>query len=668
MHRIQVKISIIIEILKSSFLSLVPYYLLYSFILLLVQLVEYFGINIPYLSMENLYDLVKLTLGLFPLIINLSVSYHLATLYYTTINRPLTIILSFIIYLSVDMFKNSIHMDSYIFPQSYILALIVPLVTFYILSKLMLLRKNFQKKVNTSFSRTTANSITYILPFILTFFIAVFTLLIISKSLDLGSNIKIVEEGSEFTLLFIRNLVSELIWFIGIHGINFFDAIIDISLLNNHIQANLVYQQFYNYFVVVGGSGAGLSLVLAILLASKDKHVTLVGKLSLPFVLFNINEILIFGIPIFMNFSLLIPFLLVPMINFVLAYLLLEYTTLIVFSDTFIHWITPPIINIYFGTDGNILAVLFQIFLIALGTLIYIPFIKRYSRLQSSSDTLEKIADKLEVSLDYDSKKDIKFQEAQSFLVKSHFRVNEIIDSITHNNLVIQYQPKVNIKDGTCVDFEALLRIKDKKGVLKEPSFLEDIENSGLASIIDIWVCKEVKKDLNSWKKENFYPNISINIFPNTLEYKNYITQMIGLLKNTRTTFEIIERRSALNNDIIKNVSFLRENSFKISLDDLGVGHTNFAVLYELPLDSVKIDKRIVGFASTKKGQILFKYICEMCANMNLNITVEGIETKDELLRLDDKHIKYVQGWYFSKALPFKKVKTFSQKFNLDNF
>jgi EAL domain-containing protein (putative c-di-GMP-specific phosphodiesterase class I) len=51
---------------------------------------------------------------------------------------------------------------------------------------------------------------------------------------------------------------------------------------------------------------------------------------------------------------------------------------------------------------------------------------------------------------------------------------------------------------------------------------------------------------------------------------------------------------------------------------------------------------------------------------MNLSITVEGVESKEELLKLNNKNIKYIQGWYFSKALPFEEVKTFSDEFILD--
>ena len=114
--------------------------------------------------------------------------------------------------------------------------------------------------------------------------------------------------------------MSNILWFFGIHGINFFDAIVNIRILDSFIETNLTYKEFFNLFVIFGGSGSGLSLIIAIFIASKDKHISFVGKASLPFVIFNINEILIFGIPIFMNFSLLIPFILVPSINFVFSF------------------------------------------------------------------------------------------------------------------------------------------------------------------------------------------------------------------------------------------------------------------------------------------------------------------------------------------------------------
>ena len=297
--------------------------------------------------------------------------------------------------------------------------------------------------------------------------------------------------------------------------------------------------------------------------------------------------------------------------------------------------------------------------------LIYIPFIKRYSKKQSSTIALETIANKLDVSVSLESKTNIVFQEAQSSLIKSHIKINKIIDTINQDNLLIYYQPKVDIKNKTCMRFEALIRVKNEDGFILGPDFIIDIENSGLASIIDLWVCKEVKKDMDAWRQNNFNPNISINLFPYTLADESYIIKIIDILRTYDITFEIIERRSALNKNVLKNIKLLKENGFKLSLDDLGVGYTNFSILYELPLDNVKIDKKILGFTNTEKGLVLYKNICKLCSDLNFEIILEGVETKEELELLTSDDIYIVQGWYFSKALPFDRIESFSKELKI---
>ncbi|PLY08841.1 MAG: hypothetical protein C0625_01365 [Arcobacter sp.] len=664
MNNIKDRILLILDILRISFISLVPYYVLYSFVTLLVEVFRNFGFYNSSFTLETSYDIIKFLLGLLPILLNISISYHLGSVYYS-INKFLTIILSLIIYFCVEIFTNQVSLSNYIFPQSIILAMIIPLSTTFLILKFVRLLKPYQKRLDNSLSSNISTMIIYIIPFTLVFLILTFVFSFLIINFDIGSNIILFEDGT--LLIFFRTIVSSLFWLFGIHGINLFDTIINISVLDNSMFQNLTYKDFFNLFIVLGGSGAGVSLVLAIVFASKDKHTTFIGKISLPFVIFNINEILVFGIPIFMNFYLIIPFILVPIVNFFIAYLFLSYTNIIIFNDVFVPWTTPALLNIYLSTDGNIIAVGLQLFLIILGTFIYIPFIKRYSRTQSSTNSLEKFASKLDITASLDYKKNIRFQEAQSSLIKSHHKINNIIERINQENLMVYYQPKVDVKNKKCNDYEALLRIKGKDRVIRGPDFIIDIEDSGLASIIDMWVCKQVKKDLESWAQKGFYPSVSINMFPYTLEDKDFINEVIDILKGHKISFEIIERRSSLNEKVLENINLLKSNKFKISLDDLGVGFTNFSMLYEIPLDIVKIDRKIIAYTKTKKGLILYENICKLAVELDLEIVLEGIETQEEYDKLVNKDINLVQGWYYSKAICFDEVESYTRNFVSNN-
>ena len=145
------------------------------------------------------------------------------------------------------------------------------------------------------------------------------------------------------------------------------------------------------------------------------------------------------------------------------------------------------------------------------------------------------------------------------------------------------------------------------------------------------------------------------------------MNKIIRIFEGYSIGIEIIERHSSLNQKVIDNINLLKMNDFRISLDDLGVGYTNFSMLYEMPLDIVKIDKKIIEFTKTPKGLSLYEAICQLCSNLNLQIVLEGIETQEEYERLLNDKIDFIQGWYYSKAIPFNEVEDFSKTYNSKN-
>jgi len=126
------------------------------------------------------------------------------------------------------------------------------------------------------------------------------------------------------SLLDTTKLMVHFIWFTDLRGSNSFDLVFDTQFMSTTYLAGLNHGQFFDLFVVYGVSGSCLSLLIALMLLQKDKHTKNLTRIALPMVIFNINEVLIFGLPIMFNRILWIPFVLVPMVNFSLASLILE--------------------------------------------------------------------------------------------------------------------------------------------------------------------------------------------------------------------------------------------------------------------------------------------------------------------------------------------------------
>ena len=138
---------------------------------------------------------------------------------------------------------------------------------------------------------------------------------------------------------------------------------------------NILTVSFQTAFAQMGGTGATMSLIIAILIFSKVKQYNQVAKLGLASGIFEINEPVIYVLPIVFNLPMMIPFVLIPILQTLIAYFA---TAIGLVSKTVIlvPWITPPIISGYLATAGDWRASVLQIFLLILGVIIYLPFLK----------------------------------------------------------------------------------------------------------------------------------------------------------------------------------------------------------------------------------------------------------------------------------------------------
>lgn len=185
--------------------------------------------------------------------------------------------------------------------------------------------------------------------------------------------------------LMVYTLLACLLWCCGIHGDNILSGIATPIFLSN-LAANtaalqsgkfppfIVADGFWILFMCLGGTGATLGLVLA-MLRGRSKLYRSLGKMSLPSALFCINEPVIFGFPIVMNPLMMIPFVATPMVLGTVTYLLMKFNVIgrIVFQ---VPWTIPPVIGPYLATNGDIPATIWSICTIIIAYLIYLPFFK----------------------------------------------------------------------------------------------------------------------------------------------------------------------------------------------------------------------------------------------------------------------------------------------------
>lgn len=181
-------------------------------------------------------------------------------------------------------------------------------------------------------------------------------------------------------------LIAQVFWVIGIHGNQMVKPIREPLLLaaiavnTEAFEAgkeipNIITMPFWDMYMSMGGSGVTIGLLVAILLVSKREDMRQITKLSLAPGIFNINEPVIFGMPIMLNPILAIPFIVTPLITGTIGY----FATAMGFAAkavVMVPWPMPPIVNAYLATAGDIGAVITQAICIVVSILIYLPFVK----------------------------------------------------------------------------------------------------------------------------------------------------------------------------------------------------------------------------------------------------------------------------------------------------
>lgn len=176
-----------------------------------------------------------------------------------------------------------------------------------------------------------------------------------------------------------------LFWFFGINGGSVVGAVFNPILQTLSIEnleffktgvgeGHIICQQFQDLFATFGGAGSTLSLIIAMLFFCKSKRITELGKLSLIPGIFGINEPIVFGLPIVLNPTMLIPFMLVPTMNIVISYLAMAARLVPICNGIQIPWTTPIIVSGFLAT--NWVGSLLQGLLLILGVFVYMPFIK----------------------------------------------------------------------------------------------------------------------------------------------------------------------------------------------------------------------------------------------------------------------------------------------------
>jgi len=237
--------------------------------------------------------------------------------------------------------------------------------------------------------------------------------------------------------------------------------------------------------------------------------------------------------------------------------------------------------------------------------------------------------------------------------------------AIERQELVLYYQPRVNIATGAILSLEALVRWNHPEWGLVQPGrFIPIAEATGLILQIGPLVLRQACEQIQCWRAEGVpVVPVAVNLSANELYQDNLAQRIQTIVHDTGVTpadleFEVTE--SAAMHSIEKAVmilSALREQGFSLSLDDFGTGYASLSYLNRLPVQALKIDRSFLAEINSAEDALtqsvtIVKAIIGLGANLGLHIIAEGVETKEQRDFLINHHCFVAQGYLFAKPLP----------------
>ncbi len=236
--------------------------------------------------------------------------------------------------------------------------------------------------------------------------------------------------------------------------------------------------------------------------------------------------------------------------------------------------------------------------------------------------------------------------------------------ALGRNEFELYYQPKIELRDGNLIGFEALLRWQHADAGLMSPlDFIPVLEETGLIVDVGEWVLKTACIQLHHWHQFNPRLELSVNVsnrqFNNHKLEENFkrIIQDSGV-DPSMLEFEITESLLMINPDRTESIlSSFSEMGIGLSIDDFGTGYSSLSYLRRFPLDKLKIDRSFVRDITTDADDAaLISAIISMAKSLRLQVTAEGVETNEQLNFLKRLNCETAQGFLFHKPLTAREA------------
>ncbi len=242
----------------------------------------------------------------------------------------------------------------------------------------------------------------------------------------------------------------------------------------------------------------------------------------------------------------------------------------------------------------------------------------------------------------------------------------ELRDAIDQNQLLLHFQPKVEIESGHIVGTEALVRWQHpRQGLLAPGKFIMPAEQTGLIGPLTRWVLVNALAHCQGARREGIRLRVSVNLSARSLHDPHLPEWIENTLAETgagsdQLTLEITESAIVLDPKRAEQTLVrLSRMGVWLSIDDFGTGYTSLASIARLPISEIKIDRSFVqGMLANKNDAMIVRSIIELGHNLGLRVVAEGIETKEVFDALAALGCDEAQGYFVSRPQACESLKS----------
>jgi EAL domain-containing protein (putative c-di-GMP-specific phosphodiesterase class I) len=234
--------------------------------------------------------------------------------------------------------------------------------------------------------------------------------------------------------------------------------------------------------------------------------------------------------------------------------------------------------------------------------------------------------------------------------------------TVAHDGFVLHYQPVFEVKNRKLIGFEALARLPGPDGALIPPgAFIPIVEELHLIDKVGAWVLREACRTATNWPPDLI---VAVNLSPMQFDSGDIEAVVADALRSSglapnRLELEVTETLVLRDADTtLATLRRLKAMGVSIAMDDFGTGYSSLSYLWKFPFDKIKIDRSFMEGFGTSRGDVeaVIKSLVALGREMNMRVTVEGVETTQQVDFLYDADADQVQGFYFGKPLPATQI------------